>query len=117
MDLLTITVGETAGWTVVSARGQVDVATAPRLQQTLQRLAPPQQRRLVLDLGAVEYVDAFGLGVLLEAVTRAHRGGGTVALVCTSARVRGLLDHAGLDRLADVHTSVSAAVADPGTVG
>lgn len=117
MEPLTVTVHRTAGWTVVSARGQVDVATAPRFQQALQRLTRPQQRRLVLDLGAVEYLDSFGLGVVLEAVTRTRQGGGAVTLVCASGRVRDLLAAAGLDRLAAVHPTVSAAVSGPAARG
>lgn len=113
MDLLQVEIRHEAGWAVVVARGQVDVGTAPRLRQELQALASRGEHRIVLDLEQVPYLDSFGLGVVVGAVSRARRAGGALALVVTNDRVLELLELTGLLTVVSVHPSVAAAV-DPG---
>lgn len=112
MDLLTVEIRREAGWVIVAAGGQVDVATAPRLHQELQALATRGEHRIVLDLAEVGYVDeAFGLGVIVGAVARARRAGGAVAVVVIDRRLRELLDLTGVGSVVAVHPSVEAALA------
>jgi len=57
---------ETAGVRVVVA-GELDVATAPRLEECLRRLHA-RGRHVVLDLARVEFIDVSGARVLARAV-------------------------------------------------
>jgi anti-anti-sigma factor len=51
---------------VVRVQGEVDAATAPRMAEVLDtQLA--SERRVVLDLSDVEFMDLHGLGVLMRA--------------------------------------------------
>jgi anti-anti-sigma factor len=73
---------------VVRVQGEVDTATAPRMWQVLDtQLAA--NRRVVLDLSSVEFMDLHGLAVLMRAARR-DRTGFTVAR--PSACVRRLLE-------------------------
>lgn len=110
MELLHTEVHQEAGWAVVDLRGQIDVGTAPGLRQELQALSTRGHHRLVLDLRGVEYLDSFGVGVIMGAVRRARNGGGDLALVCGDAPVREVLEVAGLDRMLPLHASVAAAL-------
>jgi len=54
---------------VVRVQGEVDTATAPRMGQAIDGQLS-RQRRVVLDLSEVEFMDLHGLAVLLRATRR-----------------------------------------------
>lgn len=88
---------EDRGWTVVTAVGQLDVATAPGFRQTLQEAQFGGATKVAVDLDGVEFLDSFGLGVLVGGLRRARTHGGGFALVSTRPRLRHLLQVSGLD--------------------
>ena len=61
-------VTEREGWSVVTASGEIDVATAPRLREQLIDLINSKHHRLVVDLSWVDFIDSTGLGVLIGAL-------------------------------------------------
>ena len=97
-------------WTVVSVRGEVDVATVPRLREQLIELVAQGETRLVVDLESVDFLDSTGLGVLIGALKRVRTVGGDLSLVCTHSRILKVLEITGLTRVFEVHPSVEAAV-------
>lgn len=98
-------------WTVVAVRGEVDVATVPRLREQLIELVSRGENHLVLDLDAVDFLDSTGLGVLIGALKRVRTADGDLSLVCTHARILKVLEITGLTRVFTVHSTVEAAVA------
>lgn len=100
MELLRTEVAERDGWTVVTATGQLDIATAPALHQ---RLAGAQlgATSVVLDLDGIEFVDELGLGVLLAALKRSRESGGRFVVVAGRTRLLELFRLTGLDRILD----------------
>lgn len=110
MELLSTDVAERGGWTVVTATGQLDVATAPALHQTLTRAQLGDDRAVVLDLDGIEFVDDLGLGVLLGAVKRARESGGRFVVVATRPRLTELFDLTGLHLVLDLAPDVATAL-------
>lgn len=94
------------GWTVVVAVGEVDVATAPLLRQVLTEAQYSGATHVAVDLDGVEFLDSFGIGVLVGAVRRAAAHDGELALVCTRERLLRLLELTRLDRIVAVVASV-----------
>ncbi len=82
---------------VVSARGEVDVFTAPDLDTELDGLIAAGSSRLVVDLSDVAFLDSTGLGVLVKALKHAREAGGWLHLVVTSDRIRKIFEITGLD--------------------
>jgi anti-anti-sigma factor len=76
---------------VVRVQGEVDTATAPRMGQVIEAQME-RQRRDVLDLSKVEFLDLHGLAVLMRATRRARQDGGTFALERPSPCVKRLLE-------------------------
>lgn len=106
MEPLSVTVSSHAGWTVIAPAGPLDVANAPSLRQRLIEIQLPAATPLVLDLERIEFLDSFGLAVLIGAIKRARSSGGSIAVRCTRERTLSLLALTGLDRVLDVVASL-----------
>ena len=72
-------------------QGEVDAATAPRMGETVNRLLA-RQRRVVLDLRNVDFMDLHGLAVMMRATRRARADGGDFAIARPAPCVRRLVE-------------------------
>jgi len=77
----------------VIAEGDIDLAGGPLLDTAILRIEGP--RPVVIDLGAVEFIDSSGLRSLLAASRRAQTRGSSVVLRSPSASVVRLLSITG----------------------
>ncbi len=66
---------------VVALTGDLDIYTSPFLKRDLRALFERGQRRIVVNLQKVDYIDSAGLGVLIGALRRACALGGTISVV------------------------------------
>jgi anti-sigma B factor antagonist len=106
LSLSTRTVGDQK---VLEVAGEIDVYTAPQLRERLIELVESGARRVVVDLGRVEFLDSTGLGVLVGALKRLRGVGGELSLVCAQERLLKIFRITGLDRVFTLHGSVDAA--------
>lgn len=97
-------------WSILTVAGELDVVGAPELRQQVMRAVAEGQHDLVLDLSGVDFIDSFGLGVLIGALKRVRLLDGELQLVVTEPRVRRVLELCDLDRVFTLHTDVRAAV-------
>jgi len=99
---------------VVLVVGELDAATAPRLREELVALCEEGIDRIVLDCRRLDFVDSFGLGVIVAAKKRLSQQGNALCLVAGEEQrtLRRLLEITGLDRLLPVHPTVAEAVED-----
>jgi anti-sigma B factor antagonist len=103
MEPLQVTRHDRDDRSVLVLVGALDVATAPGFRQTLQETQYGGGRRVVLDLGGLEFLDSFGLGVIIGGLRRARTHGGSLTLeVPTDSRVRHVFEVTGLDDLLGV---------------
>jgi anti-sigma B factor antagonist len=105
LQLEPITVGDCA---VVRVTGEIDVYTAPGLRDALNR---PGSDHVVADLRGVTFLDSTGLGVLVGALKRLQRRGGSLKIVIGTGRIRRLFELTNLARAFDMRTSVQDAIA------
>lgn len=96
---------------MVTASGEIDVATAPRLREQLIDLINSKHHRLVVDLSWVDFIDSTGLGVLIGALKRIRSHDGELALVIDDPRVLKVFDITGLDQIFAIHPTLDLAVA------
>jgi anti-sigma B factor antagonist len=111
---LGLDVVERNGFAVLSVHGEVDVYTAPQFRERLIQLVDQGQRRIVVDLEGVEFLDSTGLGVLVGGLKRVRSHDGDLALVCTQRRILKVLEITGLTKVFSIHDSVDTAVAGAG---
>ncbi|MEV4758223.1 STAS domain-containing protein [Micromonospora sp. NPDC049559] len=108
LSLATRTVAE---HTVLEVGGEVDVYTAPRLRERLVELVDGGARKVVVDLGRVDFLDSTGLGVLVGALKRLRAAGGGLDLVCDKEPLLKIFRITALDQVFPIHPSVDAAIA------
>ena len=90
------------GEATVSVRGEVDVYTAPQLRECLYGVVVDGNRRVVLDLSAMSFIDSTGLGVIVGTLKRLREGGGDLVLRSPSRSTRKVLEITGLTRIMEI---------------
>ena len=115
MELLSLDSHERAGWKVITATGQLDVATAPAFRQTLLEAQYGGGTQVALDFSGLEFLDSFGLGVVVGGVKRARTHEGELAVVCPPGRIRHVFELTGVDQLLRLvdHLDVLASPGSP----
>jgi anti-sigma B factor antagonist len=96
---------------VLTVAGELDVVGGPDLRQAVMTEVREGNHRLVLDLTGVDFIDSFGLGVVVGSLKRTRLLDGDLRLVVPEARVRRVFEVCDLDRVFDMHTTVDEAVA------
>lgn len=103
------------GTAVVTATGELDLATASILQARLDEAARLQPRLLVLDLSGLTFMDSTGLRILLAADAAARREARRLAVVRGPDPVHRVFLIALLDKRLDLVDDITAALALGGT--
>jgi anti-anti-sigma factor len=91
---------EPSGAWSVTARGTVDLATAPQLEQHLDGLIDAGAALIVLRLGDVEFLDSSGIRTIVHAARRLRADGGQLLVTEASGAVLQVLEISGV--LADL---------------
>ncbi len=94
-DLLRFEEAERAGTSELRVWGELDMASAPPLQDRLLALVG-EGRRVVLDLSGLTFMDSSGLNLLLGVARAAGEQGGALTVAAVSAEVRRVLDLSGV---------------------
>jgi anti-sigma B factor antagonist len=82
--------------TVVTVTGELDVLTARRLMPQLDDIVRRHQGDAVIDLSQAEFIDSFGLTVLLNTQRRLARQGRGLTVICGDGPVRRAIEFARL---------------------
>jgi len=96
---------------VVTAAGEIDLTNAEGLRDALLSALNAGALGLVVDMTATTFLDSAGVTAVVRASRRAAASEATVRLVVTATPVLRVLNLVGIDRLIEVHPSVTAAVA------
>jgi len=83
--------------TVLALAGELDLASVPELDRQLQALEGSiPGRRLLIDLGGLDFIDSTGLASMIRAQQSAHANGHRLALRRGQAQVQRLFELTGL---------------------
>jgi anti-sigma B factor antagonist len=107
---LEVEIAERGGHSVVCVRGEVDLATASQLRESLLDLTDRPEPRVIVDLEGVGFIDSTGIGVLVGGIKRARSQGGMLSLVCTQRRILKVLEITGLTRVFPVFDRIDDAL-------
>ncbi|HEX5909750.1 MAG TPA: STAS domain-containing protein [Thermoleophilaceae bacterium] len=97
------------GIPVVAVTGELDLATAPALEEPLQAICDQATGPVAVDLGGCGFIDLRGLHVLLSAQERLDRAQRTLMLITGNPSVLRILQVTRVDCLFEIHPSRAAA--------
>jgi anti-anti-sigma factor len=93
--------------------GEIDLSNAASLGAALVDAMPNHERRLILDMSAVEYLDSAGIQLIYQLRERLHARGQNLALVIpTPSPSHDALRLAGLTQHVEMAETVEEAGAD-----
>ena len=97
--MLGITQKDKDGWVVLELSGEIDMATGPKLRQTIVHRVQDGDTKIVLDLSGVDFVDSTGLGVLIGGLKRTRSHGGDLRCVGLTEPLKEMFKLTGLDAI------------------
>jgi len=91
---------------VVDVAGRITLGEgSSALRDSVREMVSKGQKKLLLNLGEVSYIDSSGIGELVSAFTTVTNGGGQLKLLNLTKRVKDLLQITKLYTVFDVHDS------------
>jgi len=96
---------------VVDVAGRITLGEgSSALRDTLREMVTKNQKKILLNLGDVSYIDSSGIGELVSGFTTVANSGGTLKLLNLTKRVKDLLQITKLYTVFDVHEDETSAV-------
>ena len=97
--------------TVVDVSGRITLGEgSSALRDTLRDLTASGNKKILLNLGEVSYIDSSGIGELVSGFTSVSNAGGTLKLLGLTKRVKDLLQITKLYTVFDVHEEEAHAI-------
>jgi len=98
--------------TVVDLGGRITLGDgSTTLRDTIRGLLAQDERRILLNLGEVTYIDSSGLGELVSGFTQVRKAGGDLKLLNLTRKVHDLLQITKLYTVFDVQDDEAKAIA------
>ena len=108
---MTLATREVGGVTIVDLSGKITLGEGGvTLRDEVRKLVAAGQKKIVLNLAEVNYIDSSGLGELVSAYTAVKNAGGELKLLNLTSKVRDLLVITKLVTVFDVKDDEASAV-------
>ncbi|MCA9740654.1 MAG: STAS domain-containing protein [Deferribacteres bacterium] len=95
---------------ILSLQGRLDTNTSSSLETTLVDLVEKSQKKLLLDLSALEFISSSGLRVLLMIAKRVKGMDGKMVLTSLKSNVQNVFEMAGFTMLFTILPSNEKAI-------
>lgn len=99
------------GAAVVRLNGRLDLLSAPDVKGRLGQVVAQGDRRIVVDLNDVSFVDSSGLGALIGGLKAARQAGGDLRIARPAQQARTILELTTLNRVLRPYATVEEALA------
>lgn len=97
--------------TVLDVAGRITLGEgSSALRDTLRDMVSKGQKKILLNLGEVSYIDSSGIGELVSGFTTVANHGGQMKLLGLTKRVKDLLQITKLYTVFDVHDDEAGAI-------
>ena len=85
---------------LIAVSGELDIASAPELEQALDQIRPELTKLVIVDLRELDFMDSTGLSIIVRAHQRLAESDCELTLIKGQPQVQRLLDLTGVaDRL------------------
>ncbi|MBB6637874.1 STAS domain-containing protein [Cohnella thailandensis] len=100
-DKLSFRTENREGLTVIYLSGELDLEVASQMRTTMEPLVELADRKLVLNLKDLKYIDSTGIGILIGIVKARHARQAPFAVEEVSDHIRKLFDMTGISPFLD----------------
>lgn len=101
-----------SGVAVVTISGRLAMgAETERLDATVKGLLLKDQKKFVLDITTLDYVDSSGIGMLVSCLTNVKKAGGELKLAGANPRIRRIFAMTGVDTMMPMCDTLADAMA------
>jgi anti-anti-sigma factor len=90
------------GIVVVKVSGFLDAHTVDSFERRMDELLEQSQNRLIMDLGALNYMSSAGIGAMMVLLQQLRRRQGDMVIMQPSAKVYKILDLLGFTRIFNI---------------
>ncbi len=91
-----------SGVGTISVSGEIDIATAPKLEETIDQVLGKGVDQLDLDMRNVPFMDSQGIGLAARTLRSMEESGGKFRIINPSRQVEKVLSISGLDNLLEI---------------
>ena len=101
-----------SGYAVITISGRLALGgETEKLSSAVNTLLQKDQKRVVLDITGLDYVDSSGVGMLVSCLTNVKKAGGDLKVVGANQRIRRIFTMTGIDNLMQMFPTVAEATA------
>ena len=105
-----ITQKEENGIVSISIIGRLDADSSPEAEKVVKEALEGQTKRVLFNLGALEYLSSAGLRVLLSAAKEMRRRDGKIVLCSLNEFVKEIFEVSGFQSLIPIADSVESGI-------
>lgn len=98
------------GVSIVKIIGDMDHTNSMRVKNRIDEMLNGDEKRIIIDLEDVDYINSYGIGLLRAAKAGAERVGGDIALIHLEGRLRTILEMVGMDEVFSIFDSKEKAM-------
>ena len=101
-----------SGVAVIAISGRLAIGgEVERLEAAVNGLLKNQQKKFILDITGLEYVDSSGVGMLVSSLTHVKKAGGDLRLAGANPRIQRILSMTGVNTLFPMFPTLAEATA------
>jgi anti-sigma B factor antagonist len=87
---------------IIRVEGDVDLYSSPQIRKVILERIKKKQKKMLIDLQGVSYMDSSGVATLVEALQRMKEYNGQLGICSIQGSVRDVFELSRLDRVFDI---------------
>ncbi|UCH11961.1 MAG: STAS domain-containing protein [Candidatus Omnitrophota bacterium] len=99
------------GVVICHINGDIDINSSPDIRKTFAELTASYQKKIVINLAEVSYIDSSGLATLVEMLKKIKIYGGGLRLSNLADKVKALFEITKLEKIFQIYDTAEQAVA------
>ncbi len=93
-------------------QGEININNSPELRKIFDAIIKRDEKRVLLDLSSVSYIDSSGLATLIEMFQRLKKIGGKLRLCNMAEKIKSVFELTKLNKLFEIFDTQETALKD-----
>ncbi len=97
---------------ICNITGDIDINSSPEVRKTFGELTKTEEKKIIINLKNVSYIDSSGLATLVEILKKTKNYGGKLRLTNLADKVKGLFEITKLEKIFEIYETAEEAMAN-----